>query len=304
VQYALKVISKSRLLSHKPETRLEWLRREKGALAELDHPFIIKLRATYNDANCLYFLLELALGGELFRVMGLVEKMPEAGAQFYIGSLVLALQHVHAHEYVYRDVKPENVMLDQFGFVKLCDFGFAKKVVDRTYTQCGTPDYVSPEMLKGQGVNQAADWWSLGVLLFEMLAGFTPFTDPDGDEMKTFAAIIAGQIDFRKAGIQPGELPAWARLVSDLTQVKVASRLGYLKGGADDIVQHAWFARYDWDGLINRTIEAPWRPRLRAADDVCYFDGEDQQTEPPSAAKVAAPEVVQQYEPEFEEFVS
>ena len=97
-------------------------------------------------------------------------------------------------EFVYRDLKPENVLLDAHGFVKLCDFGFAKKVADRTYTQCGTPDYVAPEMLMGQGVNQACDWWALGVLLYEMCASYPPFTDKSGQDMKTFANILKGEL--------------------------------------------------------------------------------------------------------------
>ena len=193
-------------------------------------------------------------------------------ARFYIGSLTLALQHIHHLEYVYRDLKPENVLLDGHGYVKLCDFGFAKKVVDRTYTQCGTPDYVAPEMLNGQGVNQACDWWALGVVVHELVSGYPPFTDGDGEDMKTFAKILKGDLTLPEATFSS----TCRDLIRQLLQVKVVSRLGYLKGGADDVLAHSWFAdvKFDWDGLVNRTMPPPWVPRLASADDDKCFDSE------------------------------
>lgn len=271
--YALKIVTKRNLLASKASLRTQWLLREKQCLEELSHTFIVELHATYADEKNLYFLFDLAIGGELFRILDRLGKLPETATQFYIGSLALALAHIHSREYVYRDLKPENVLIDQFGFVKLCDFGFAKKVVDRTYTQCGTPDYVAPEMLKGQGVNQAADWWALGVVLYEALVGYTPFTNSNGEEMKTFEAILNGEFELPEEEAET----EWAKLVSGLCAVKVSSRLGYLSGGAEDVICHAWFGKYDWDGLVNRTITPPWRPQPEAADDTRYFDIDDEQ---------------------------
>lgn len=272
-------------------TRCDWMLREKDALEQLEHPFVVDLFGTYADGDSVYFLFEFAQGGELLRIMEKLERLEEKTATFYAGCLVLALAHIHALEYVYRDLKPENVLVDCFGYVKLCDFGFAKKVVDRTYTRCGTPDYVAPEMLLGQGVNQACDWWALGVLLHEMLAGVTPFSDPDGVEMKTFSNILNAQSPKVAAAVaeqQEGFSASARAMLGGLLTTKIASRLGYMQRGADEVIEHPWFAALDFDALLNRTVEPPWRPKISAADDTLFFDQEEQQESFDSLAEQAA----------------
>ena len=269
--YALKKVCRDHLLSHNGQMRCEWLIREKRVLEQLEHPFIVRLHGTYADAGAIYLLLSVAMGGDLYRLIEKLGQVPEKVARFYISSVVLALAHIHSHEIVYRDLKPENVLLDVHGFVKVCDFGFAKQISDRTYTRCGTPDYTAPEMLLNQGVNQACDWWALGILVFEMIVGMPPFTDPDGDDMKTYQNITVG--DLFKCYPDDSKATDEARaLIQGLCTVKVAYRLGYLKGGAADVQAHAWFSGYDWDGLVNSTIEPPWRPQLSSCDDTTCFD--------------------------------
>jgi len=269
--YALKRVCRAHLLAHNGMMRCEWLMREKCVLQELEHPFIVTLHETYADDKNIFLLLGVALGGDLYRLIEKLGQVHEKIARFYAGSLTLALEHMHSREMIYRDLKPENVLLDAQGYVKLCDFGFAKKITDRTYTRCGTPDYTCPEMLLNQGVNQACDWWALGILIFEMLTGVPPFTDPGGDDMQTYQNITHGELSkcYPDSSTATDEARA---LIRGLCTVKVAYRLGYLKGGANDVMAHAWFAAFDWDGLVNLTVESPWRPSLSSCEDTMCFD--------------------------------
>ena len=231
---------------------------------------MLSLVSAYQDREHVYLLVEPCLGGELFGLKAEYEKgMPEDLAKFYVASVTLAFQHIHALDYVYRDLKPENILIDAQGFAKVCDFGFAKKVVDRTYTLCGTPDYVPPEMLTGQGVNQAGDWWGLGVLAYELVAVRPPFMDDDIN--KTFAKIKKAELKFPSRVTFSGSM---RNLIKGFVTKNVAGRLGYQKGGAEDVVKHACFEDFDFDGLVNKTLAPPWRPKLKKADDTSYFDQE------------------------------
>jgi len=270
------------------------MEREREILLTISHPFIVTCFGSYSDETRLFLLLGVALGGDLYRLIEQLGRVPNAATRFYISSLILALQHMHALDIVYRDLKPENVLLDTRGFVKLCDFGFAKVVVDgRTYTRCGTPEYTAPEMLLNEGVNQACDWWALGVLVVEMLTGLAPFTDANGDDMQTYRNILRGEVTFDDE-CEPLIQPAAKDLIKSLLTVKVAYRLGYVKGGATEVIEQPWFDGFDWDGLVNLTIDAPWKPAFASADDCSFFEPEDdellslQPEEAPSAAEAEA----------------
>ena len=191
VKCAVKQIRKGRLsaLPKKAATRALV---EREALLEVGHhPFITTLHAAFQNDTSLFFALELAPGGDLFGLLDMhPHGLPEAQARFYCTCVALALRHVHSHGWVYRDVKLENVLIDRDGYIKICDFGFAKKAAStRTFTKCGTDEYAPPEVVSGRGRSCAADWWALGILLHEMLTGRPPFEGSSAEE-------VSGNPDF------------------------------------------------------------------------------------------------------------
>uniref|UniRef100_A0A023GHI9 Hipothetical protein n=1 Tax=Amblyomma triste TaxID=251400 RepID=A0A023GHI9_AMBTT len=193
--FALKVMKKAQIV----ETRQQQhIMSEKMILEEANCDFIIKLYKTFKDRKYLYMLLEPCLGGELWTILRDRGNFDDNTTRFYTACVVEAFDYLHARNIIYRDLKPENMLLDISGYIKLVDFGFAKKLVNgrKTWTFCGTPEYVAPEVILNRGHDISADYWSLGVLMFELLTGAPPFTDPDF--MKTYNIILKGidAIDF------------------------------------------------------------------------------------------------------------
>jgi serine/threonine protein kinase len=218
------------------------------------------------DKNFLYFLLEPSLGGELFSVLRVADKFDNDTARFYAGIVVCVFQYLHARDILYRDLKPENLLMDAQGYLKITDFGFAKMTRDRTYTFCGTPDYLAPEIVASAGHHTGADWWTLGVLVYEMLVGYTPFYDEAGPA-SMYSKILAGKVAF------PQGVPAAAQdLVRSLLQTKPTRRLGVLLGGAEVIKNHAWFRGFDWAALTSRQMPAPIPVNIKDKFDLSNFD--------------------------------
>lgn len=259
--YALKQVCKSQVVQLGQQ---EHVLSEKNVMAQMNHPFIIRLYSTYKDKDYLYFLLEVCLGGELFTLLRAQRLFDEPTARFYAASVVLAFEYMHEKNIVYRDLKPENLLLDTQGYMKIVDFGFAKIVTDRTYTLCGTPDYLAPEVIQGQGHGKGVDWWTLGILIFEMLASYPPFFDED--PMKTYGKIMHGMIEYPRHFSKEA-----VDLISKLLHLKATKRLGVLKGGATLIKEHPWFAGFDWDALVNRQLVAPFVPDVKNSEDVGNF---------------------------------
>jgi serine/threonine protein kinase len=261
-QYALKCLRKCLLAGYSelPKRAL----REKEALETLRHPFISRLYSTFQDADTLYFLLDLAPGGDLCTLLEHQPVFPEEWALFYTASLALALRHMHKHSFVYRDMKPENVLLDQEGFICLADMGFAKKVADRTFTACGTDEYVPPELLEGKGRTAAADWWGLGVLLHEMVTGRPPFagrnTSEIFDKISTYQKGGDHSNEQLRLDLGTAITPSCAELISGFLVGDEKGRIGSGPEGFLRIQTHAWFSPINWGALVKREVAPPYVP--------------------------------------------
>lgn len=259
---ALKILKKQEIIRLK---QVEHILAEASLLQEIDHPFIVNLLKGFMDEDRLYLLLEYVVGGELFFHLRKAGKFPNDVAKFYSAEVVLAFEYVHSKNIVYRDLKPENLLLDRDGNVKITDFGFAKRVTDRTFTLCGTPEYLAPEIIQSKGHNKAVDWWALGILLFEMLVGYPPFYDES--PYKIYEKILEGKIQF----------PKWVDekakdLIQGLLVLDKSKRLGSLKRGVEDIKRHQFYGGVDWNVLLAKKVPAPISVTLRDGGDTHYFD--------------------------------
>ncbi|PIA19207.1 kinase-like protein [Coemansia reversa NRRL 1564] len=262
VYYAMKVLKKAHVVRAK---QVEHVNSERRILAECDCPFIVYMLGTCQDRTNLYFFMEYVVGGELFTYLRRYHRFPPPVAKFYAAEVLLALEYMHARNIIWRDTKPENILLDSRGHVKLTDMGFAKKVLDRTWTLCGTPDYLAPEVIQAKGYGRSVDWWALGILIFEMIAGYPPFYDED--HYRLYEKILAGRIQW------PPQFDAVSRdLVSRLLTADLSRRLGNLHRGSADIKEHRWFAEVDWNRLAAREIPAPLIPPQKVAGDTSNFD--------------------------------
>eukprot|EP00735_Rhodelphis_limneticus_P014221 TRINITY_DN8220_c0_g1::TRINITY_DN8220_c0_g1_i1::g.10194::m.10194 TRINITY_DN8220_c0_g1::TRINITY_DN8220_c0_g1_i1::g.10194 ORF type:complete len:362 (-),score=46.25,sp/P51817/PRKX_HUMAN/57.70/3e-142,Pkinase/PF00069.20/6.2e-68,Pkinase_Tyr/PF07714.12/7.7e-37,Kinase-like/PF14531.1/7.2e-08,Seadorna_VP7/PF07387.6/0.1 TRINITY_DN8220_c0_g1_i1:853-1938(-) len=260
--FAMKILKKAELIRLK---QVDHIKSEKAILQMIDHPFVVNLFGAMQDEKNLYMLLEFVIGGELFSHLRKAGRFSNEATKFYAASIVLAMQHLHSQDIVYRDLKPENLLLDSDGYLKITDFGFAKKVEDRTWTLCGTPEYLAPEIIQSKGHGKAVDWWALGILIYEMLAGYPPFYDEN--PFGIYQKILAGKIEFpRHFDVQAKEL------IKKLLTADRSKRIGNLKNGADDIIKHKWFRNFDWEALKRRTLTPPIKPFVQSVDDTSNFD--------------------------------
>ncbi len=233
--YALKCVNKAQIIELGQQ---EHILSEKKTMSQMNHICLIRLYATFKDASKLYFLLEPSLGGELFTALRAKVHFDHNTARFYAAGVVLGFEYMHSKGIIYRDLKPENILLAKNGYIKITDFGFAKVIgrneMSKTFTLCGTPDYLAPEVVGGEGHNKAVDWWTLGVLIYEMLASYCPFYDED--PMKTYTKIMQGNPSF-----PPHFKKSSVDMIKKLLTVKPAKRLGSTKQGVDAIKTHEWY---------------------------------------------------------------
>jgi len=235
---------------------------------KIQHPFIVKLYYAFQTEDKLYMVLEYINGGELFFHLKSSGRFSAARAKFYAASLTLVLSHLHSFDIIYRDLKPENILIDEHGFLKVTDFGLSKELTDPeegTQTFCGTPEYIAPEVIKGYKHNKAVDWWSLGTLLFEMLAGLPPFFSEDVSEM--YQNIVNGKIVF------PPHINGVTRdIIKKFLEQDPSQRLGSGPDGSEQVKKHSYFADVNWCALEKKEVVPPYKPKVNGEMDFSQID--------------------------------
>ncbi|KAJ3550658.1 hypothetical protein NMY22_g330 [Coprinellus aureogranulatus] len=265
--YAIKVLNKERIVRLK---QVEHTNNEMNMLESVQHPFIINLWGSFQDSGNLYMVMDFVPGGELFTLLRRSNRFPDPVAKFYAAEVALALNYLHSLNIVYRDLKPENILLNADGHIKIADFGFAKSCETTTWTLCGTPDYLAPEIVNQQRYNKSVDWYALGVLIYEMLAGLPPYHQGESNNpMALYEKITQGPRYIR----WPTAFHESATdLIMRLMEVEPSKRYGNLHHGAGDVFAHPWFREVVWEKLSNREIPAPYLPRIQCDGDASAFD--------------------------------
>jgi protein-serine/threonine kinase len=260
--YAMKILDKKFIVK---KNQVSHTQTERVLLEKLKHPFIVRLNYAFQDSKRLYFLTEFLQGGELFFHLRKNSGYKEKAVRFYMSQILLALEYMHNNNYIYRDLKPENILIDKEGNIKLTDFGLSKILPEEqttTYTMCGTAEYLAPEILFGKGYDKTCDWFSFGVVLFEMFCGYHPF--------KSKGQRIDPKIYLRKTYI-PDKVGKNARdLIEKLFVSNPKKRLGY--NSADEVKNHPFFNGVDFDKVLRKEYKPPFIPKLKDDTDLRYFD--------------------------------
>ncbi|KAJ3341294.1 hypothetical protein HDU93_005264 [Gonapodya sp. JEL0774] len=261
--YAMKIIRKQHIVER---AEVQHTLAERNVLSQLFNPFVVNLKWAFQTPEKLYFVLAFVNGGELFHHLQREGRFSEDRGRFYTAELLTALECLHKFDVIYRDLKPENILLDYTGHIALCDFGLCKLNIgdkQKTNTFCGTPEYLAPELLIGNGYTKAVDWWTLGVLLYEMLTGLPPFYDENTNEM--YKKILTAEL------VLTDDMGREAKdLLKQLLNRDSNQRLG--ANGADEIKRHPFFAGIDWNKLHHKKYQPPYKPTVLSAADTSNFD--------------------------------
>lgn len=276
--YAMKVIKKELVTD---DEDIDWVQTEKHVFETAsNHPFLVGLHSCFQTPSRLFFVIEFVRGGDLMFHMQRQRRLPEEHARFYSAEICLALNFLHTRGIIYRDLKLDNVLLDHEGHIKLTDYGMCKENIrhgETTSTFCGTPNYIAPEILRGEDYSFSVDWWALGVLLYEMLAGRSPFDvvgaseNPDQNtEDYLFQVILEKTIRIpRSLSVRA------ASILKGFLNKNPVDRLGCnLDAGFTEIMTHQFFRSIEWELLEQKQIPPPYRPRLDGEKDLANFPPE------------------------------
>uniref|UniRef100_A0A8C8IN52 protein kinase C n=1 Tax=Oncorhynchus tshawytscha TaxID=74940 RepID=A0A8C8IN52_ONCTS len=267
--FAIKALKKGDIVARDEVDSLMCEKRIFEAVNSVRHPFLVNLFACFQTLEHVCFVMEYAAGGDLMMHIH-ADVFSEPRAIFYAACVVLGLQFLHEHKIVYRDLKLDNLLLDTEGYVKIADFGLCKEGMgfrDRTSTFCGTPEFLAPEVLTETSYTRAVDWWGLGVLVFEMLVGESPF--PGDDEEEVFDSIVNDEVRY------PRFLSTEAiSIMRRLLRRSPERRLGAGERDAEEVKKHLFFRNMDWNGLLSKKVKPPFVPTIQNSNDVSNFDNE------------------------------
>jgi len=265
--YAMKTLNKEVIIAR---DEVEHTRAEQRVLGMVNHPFVVGLKFSFQSETKLYLILDYINGGELFQHLQNEVRFSPERCQFYTAELALALEYLHSLDIVYRDLKPENILIAHDGHIAITDFGLVKENMtegETTSTFCGTAEYLAPEVLKGEGYGKEVDWWSLGILLYEMLSGLPPFYSENTNLM--YKKILYSTIVFEDPALAD---PNVQDFIEKLLVRTPSARLGAGEGGADAIKSHPYFANISWTKLAARSVTPPWKPEVAGEADTSNFD--------------------------------
>lgn len=262
--YAMKVLKKAAILDERGKERVIT---ERDIIMQIKHPFIVRLHYSFQTEKKLFFILDFLNGGDLYTHIVTGGKFSEKRARFYTAELILALDHLHKNGIVYRDLKPQNIIIDSDGHIKLTDFGLSKTNFeqDQTHTICGTIKYIAPETISGKQYNHLVDWWSLGIILYRMITGKLPYPTNKNSEVRIY--IVEWEIEVSRKKVQS---PVTRDFIEKLLTKDPSKRLG--ANGVEEIMEHEYFKGINWDDLCERKIKPPYNPKVKTSDDTKHIN--------------------------------